>query len=99
MDNKEIFTTEKQKAIDKYSWLCALFNLINGIIIFYENNVKIKAGTYHMYLITLLLIALAIIIIYMNVIYFRRLRKIKQYRILNTICVLLFALNCTIYII
>lgn len=102
MDNKETFTTEEQKTIDKYSLICALFNLIGGIIICYVNNVKIKVGTYHLYLVTLLFIISTITIIYMNVIYFCKLRKIKKYRkrycILNTICVLLFALHCIICI-
>ncbi|MCM1505919.1 MAG: hypothetical protein NC177_02110 [Ruminococcus flavefaciens] len=98
MDNKETFTPDEQKSIDKYSLLCALFNLVSGIIIFYVNNVKIKTGIYHLYLVTLLLVVSTVMIIYMTVIYFRKLKKIEKYRkryfILNTICVLLFALHC-----
>lgn len=99
MDNKETFTPDEQKTIDKYSLLCALFNLVSGIIICYVNNVKIKVGTYHLYLVTLLLVVSAIIIIYMNIIYFHKLKKYrKRYRIFNIIYVFLFALHCIICI-
>lgn len=102
MDNKETFTPDEQKAIDKYSLLCALFNLVSGIIIFYENSVKIKVGTYHLYIVTLLLIISTVMTIYMTVIYFRRLRKIKKYRkrycIFNIIYVFLFVLHVYICI-
>lgn len=96
------FTPDEQKAIYKYSLLNSLFLLVNGIIIAYVNNVRIKDGTYHLYLVTLLLAVSTAIIIYKLVIYFRRLKKIKKYRkrycILNIVCVLLFALHIDICI-
>lgn len=102
MDSKEMLTSDEQKAIDKYSFLYALFNLISGIIICYVNNIRIKTGTYHLYLATLLLIVSTVMTTYMTVIYFRRLRKIKKYHkrysILNIICMFLFALHFIICI-
>ena len=75
MNNKEKFTPEEQKAINKYSWLISLFILLNGIILFYVNNTRIKAGTYHLYLVTLLLVVSTFMTKYITMLYFRKLKK------------------------
>lgn len=80
MDNDNNFTPDEQKAINKYSWLNTLFILINGIILCYVNNTRIKAGTYHLYLVTALLIASTVITVMTVITYFRKNRHITKYK-------------------
>ncbi|MDE5582161.1 MAG: hypothetical protein K2J08_00445 [Ruminococcus sp.] len=79
MDNKENFSPEEQKAINKYSWLKTLFILINGIMLAYVNN-AVKQGTYHLYLVTVLLIATTVITIMILITYFQKNRHITKYK-------------------
>ncbi|MCM1314012.1 MAG: hypothetical protein NC040_08120 [Muribaculaceae bacterium] len=104
MDNKEKFTPEELKTINKYSWLSALFNLVNGIILCYVNNTRIKVGTYHLYLVTMLFVVSTFLIVYITMLYFRKLKKIKnhrkRYNVLTILCIILFVLHayiCTGY--
>ena len=80
MNDKENFTPEEQKAINKYSFLSALFNLVNAIIIGYVINTHVKAGTYHLYLTTALLIISTAITIMILVSYFHKNRHIQKYK-------------------
>jgi len=79
MNNKETFTPDEQKAISKYSWLNTFLILVNGIICFYVIN-TVKQGTYHLYLVTALLIISAVITVMTVVAYFRKNRHIAKYR-------------------
>lgn len=95
-------TPDEQKDINKYSLLSALFNLVNGIILCYVNNTRIKAGTYHLYLVTLMLVILTFITVYITMLYFRKLKKIKKhrkrYRFLTILYIILFVLHVYICI-
>lgn len=79
MDNKEKFTPEEQKAINKYSCLKTWFLLANGITLCYVNN-TFKQGTYHLYLVTALLIASTVITVMTLVTYFQKNRHIQKYK-------------------
>lgn len=79
MNNVENFNEDEQKAINKYSLLDSLFILVNGIILVYVNN-TVKQGTYHLYLVTALLIISAVITSMTVVIYFRKIRHIRKYK-------------------
>lgn len=74
------FTPDEKKAMHKYSLLNSLFLFINGIILCYVNNTRIKAGTYHLYLVTILLIASTAITVMILVAYFRKNRHIRKYK-------------------
>ena len=104
MSYNEKFTPEELKAMHKYSFLSALFNLVNAIIIGYVTNTRIKAGTYHLYLVTLLFIISAFMTVYIIILYLRKLNKIKKYRkryrVLTVLSVIMFVLHvyiCTDY--
>ncbi|MDE6424951.1 MAG: hypothetical protein K2K89_02270 [Ruminococcus sp.] len=102
MGYNEKFTPEELKTINKFSWLISLFNLVNGIILCYVNNTRIKAGTYHLYLVTLLLVVSTFLIVYITMLYFRKLKKIKnhrkRYRFITILCIILFVLHVSICI-
>ncbi len=96
MADNEKFTDDEQKAINKYSWLSTLFILVNGIICFYVIN-TVKQGTYHLYLVTALLIVSAVITVMIIVSYIRKIRHItkykKRYLITTIFFVLIFAFH------
>lgn len=102
MSYKEKFIPEELKAINKYSLLSALFNLVNGIILCYVNNTRIKAGTYHLYLVTLSLVVSTFLIVYITMLYFCKLKKIKNHRkrysSITILCIILFVLHVYICI-
>lgn len=96
MNNIENFTDDEQKAMSKYSLLNSLFILVNGIILVYVNN-TVKQGTYHLYIVTGLLIVSAVITLMIVIVYFRKIRHIRKYRTRYSVCfyllVFLFALH------
>ncbi len=100
MENKEKFSPEEQKAINKYSLLNSLFLLINGIILCYVNNTRIKAGTYHLYLVTVLLVVSTVITIMILVTYFRKNRHIQKYksRYLVSVILIIFLFMLHVFI-
>ncbi|MDE6501720.1 MAG: hypothetical protein K2L10_06515 [Ruminococcus sp.] len=100
MENKEKFSPKEQKAINKYSLLNSLFLLVNGIILFYVNNTHIKSGTYHLYLVTALLIVSTVITIMILVTYFQKNRYIQKYksRYLVSLCLIIFLFMLHVFI-
>ncbi|MDE6798228.1 MAG: hypothetical protein K2J36_09495 [Ruminococcus sp.] len=80
MNDNEKLTPEEHKTINKFSWLYTLFISVNGIILFYVNNTHVKTGTYHLYLITALLIVSTAITIMILVSYFHKNRYIQKYK-------------------
>lgn len=99
MNNIENFTDDEQKAMSKYSLLNSLFILVNGIILVYVNN-TVKQGTYHLYIVTGLLIVSAVITLMIVIVYFRKIRHIRKYksRYLTSVFLIIFLFALHVFI-